>query len=66
MMWFSLLALWSWLVYSLIQCDQKYAKDSEEKADMLISLGVPISPTNMGGPTPYARGGPTEGRFDKV
>ena len=45
---------------------QKYAKDSQEKTDILLALDVPINPTvtneKMGG----RWGGPTETRFDKV
>lgn len=46
--------------------NQKYAKDSQEKADILRALDVPINPTVTNDKTGGRWGGPTETRFDKV
>ncbi|CAM9633742.1 unnamed protein product, partial [Hapterophycus canaliculatus] len=45
---------------------QKYAKDSQEKADILRALDVPINPTVTNDKTGGRWGGPTETRFDKL
>lgn len=45
---------------------QKYAKDSQEKTDILLALDVPINPTVTNEKLGGRWGGPTENRFDKV
>lgn len=45
---------------------QKYAKDSQEKTDILLALDVPINPNITNEKLGGRWGGPTETRFNKV
>eukprot|EP00752_Nemacystus_decipiens_P003968 g3634.t1 len=50
----------------LIRSRHKYAKDSQEKTDILLALDVPINPTVTSERIAGQWGGPTETRFDKL
>ncbi|CAM9763675.1 unnamed protein product [Pylaiella littoralis] len=50
----------------LIRSRQKYAKDSQEKTDILLAYDVPITPTISKEKTGARWRGPTEARFNKL
>ncbi|CAM9248048.1 unnamed protein product [Ectocarpus fasciculatus] len=50
----------------IIRSRQKYAKDSQEKTDILLALDVPINPNITNEKIGGRWGGPTETRFNKL
>ncbi|CAN0042984.1 unnamed protein product, partial [Ectocarpus sp. 12 AP-2014] len=50
----------------IIRSRQKYAKDSQEKTDILLALDVPINPNITNEKLGGRWGGPTETRFNKL